>query len=83
MQDAHYVDSKSVFVVRASVLSPSSPGERAPELRWTMPAPNAVPQPRWIPSERMEAKRQFSTVAQMVDFGLRRSKTLYLSMEVD
>jgi hypothetical protein len=28
----------------------------------------------------LEAKRQFSAVAQMVGFGLRRSKMLYLSM---
>jgi hypothetical protein len=33
--------------------------------------------------KRLEAKRQFSAVAQMVDFGLRRSKMLYLSMGVD
>jgi hypothetical protein len=33
--------------------------------------------------ERLEAKRQFSAVAQMVVFGLRRSKMLYLSMGVD
>jgi hypothetical protein len=33
--------------------------------------------------EKTEAKRQFSGVAQMVGFGLRRKKRLYLSMGVD
>jgi hypothetical protein len=33
--------------------------------------------------KRLEAKRQFSAVDQMVGFGLRRSKMLYLSMGVD
>jgi uncharacterized membrane protein YqjE len=32
---------------------------------------------------RLEAKRQFSAVAQMVGFGPRRSKMPYLSMGVD
>jgi hypothetical protein len=33
--------------------------------------------------ENLKAKRQFSAVARMVGFGLRRSKMLYLSMGVD
>jgi hypothetical protein len=32
--------------------------------------------------KRLEAKRQFSAVAQMVGFGLRRSKMLYLQCEL-
>src|SRR5258705_4931591 len=33
--------------------------------------------------KRLQPRRQFSAVAQMVGFGLRRSKMLYLSMGVD
>jgi hypothetical protein len=33
--------------------------------------------------KRLEAKRQFSAVAQMVDFSPRSSKMLYLSIGID